>query len=71
MLVLGTIENSVIATIVGVTSLLLCRAVLELVYRVAFHETRLQFRTQLATFALQLLVWAFVWAWHAKRTATP
>jgi len=67
-LVLGTINNAGFATVVGLISLLLCRIFLELLYRMAFGGARLQWRTQLATFGFQLVVWALVWGWYVQRT---
>jgi hypothetical protein len=67
-LVLGTINNPALATAVGLASALVCRMLLELLYRIAFGETRLQLRIQLATFSLQLLVWILVWGWYVQRT---
>jgi len=68
-LVLGTISNGNIATVVGIVSLLGCRVFLELLYRIVFGEARLQPRMQLATFGVQLVVWVLVWGWYVQRTA--
>jgi hypothetical protein len=67
-LILGTINNSGLATVASLLSLVVSRVFLELLYRVAFGEARLQLRTQLATFGLQLLVWGAVWGWYVQRT---
>jgi len=66
--VLGLIENTALASVVLVLSLLLFRMALELVYRLAFGDARLHLRTQLAAFGAQVIVWSLIWTWHAQRT---
>jgi hypothetical protein len=70
VIVLGTINNANLATVVTLVSLVICHMVLELLYRIAFGESRLQLRTQLTAFGLQLVVWGLVWGWYIQRTTT-
>jgi len=67
-LVLSTVQSSAAATLLVVVGLIGCRLVLELLYRVAFGVTRLDWRTGLVAFGSQVIVWALLWGWHAQRS---
>ena len=67
VVVLGVIENTGLASVVLIASLVLFRMALELVYRLAFGDARLHLRTQLAAFGAQVIVWGLIWTWHAQR----
>ena len=66
-LVVGNIDNSAIAAAVMVVALIACRMVLELAYRIAFGDARLQWRVAVVAFGAQLAVWGILWAWYAQR----
>jgi hypothetical protein len=68
-LVLLLIDNSTAATVVMLVTLIGCRLVLELVYRIVLGDARLQWREGTVAFASQLVVWGLVWAWYAQRGA--
>jgi len=65
--VLGSIDNSTLASVALVIALISFRVVLELVYRLTFGNVRLEARTQATAFALQVVVWGLVWAWYAHQ----
>jgi hypothetical protein len=69
MLIFGGITNTTVASVVLLVALLASRMLLELVYRMAFGDARLQFRIQFAAFALQTILWSALWAWHAHQTS--
>jgi len=67
VLILGTVANSALATVLVLVSLIGSRMILEFVCRVVFGDARLQFRTQIAAFGFQLIVWGLVWFVYAQR----
>ena len=64
LIVLGTIQNSNVATLVGIVSLIVCRMFLELLYRLVFGDERLTVRIGLLAFVCQLFVWGSVFGWY-------
>ncbi len=70
LVVLATVDNSALATAVLVFALTTCHFLLEVLYRFAFGDARLDSRTKWLAFGSQLIVWGLVLAWHAQRTAS-
>ena len=64
LVVLGTVKNSNIATLVIIVSLMACHMLLELVYRLVFGDARLTVRIGLLAFTSQLVVWGGVLGWY-------
>ena len=69
-LVLGLIDNTAIATAVLIVALVVGRMVLELAYRIAFGDARLQWRIGAVAFGAQLAVWGSLAALYAQRGTT-
>ena len=63
LVVLGTVQNSNIATLVMFICLVGCRMFLELLYRFAFGDERLNVRIGLLAVMSQLVVWGGVLGW--------
>ena len=70
LVVLATVNNSAVATVVLILALIACRFVLEVLYRFAFGEARLESRTRWLAFSSQVIVWGLVLVWHAQPTAS-
>jgi hypothetical protein len=66
LLVLGIVDNSMVATLVLVVALICFRIALELLYRTVFGQTRVELKIGVVAFGLQVSTWALVWAWHAQ-----
>jgi len=62
--VLSTVRNSNVATLVGIVSTIVCRMILEFLYRVAFGDERLTVRIGLLAFVSQLVVWGGLLVWY-------
>jgi hypothetical protein len=67
--VLGTINDSTIASVALLVSLVMTRMALELLYRIALGETRLEIKTGLIALACQVLVWGLIFSWHFRSSA--
>lgn len=64
IIVLGTIQNSSVATVVMIVGLIACRMFLEVFYRVAFGDVRLTVRIGLLAFMSQLAILGGVLGWY-------
>ncbi len=64
LFVLGTVQNSNVATLVMIVSLIACHMFFELLYRFAFRDERLTVRIGLLAFVSQLVVWGGVFWWY-------
>ena len=63
ILVLGSIENSVVATLTLLVALIGSRMLLELIYRIIFSDKRLRIRTGIIAFLCQVLVLTALISW--------
>jgi hypothetical protein len=70
LIVLGTIQNSNAATLIMIAALIVCRMLIELLYRLAFGDERLTVRIGLLAFGSQLVAWDRVWLgfFHVRPT---
>lgn len=70
-LVLGAVTSAFFgSTAIGLVAviimLILCRMILELLYRIAFGDARLKWQVGAIAFTLQIVVWGALWAWFAE-----
>ena len=70
LVVLGTVQNSAAVSVALFFSLVACRMVLELLYRIAFGDERLTTRIGLLAFGSQLVVWGLLLHWFLEDLPT-
>lgn len=68
-LVLGNINDSMIAAFALFIALVASRIVLEFVCRFVFGDVRLQWRVGVIAFVSQLVLWESLWVWYAQERA--